>query len=69
MKMLSSAILTCLVILTQAQAGAVLFNFDNAPLHSPLPLNLTVDRRSQRNSQQRAKDTRFNPQTPWGSRR
>jgi len=35
--------LTLGLLVTEASAQMVLFDFDNAPLHSPLPLDLTVD--------------------------
>ena len=43
MRILSTALVTCLALCSQAQAVPILFDFDNAPLHSSLPLDLTVD--------------------------
>jgi hypothetical protein len=37
------SVLTCLLFCGPASAGSILFNFDNAPLHSSLPLDQTVD--------------------------
>jgi hypothetical protein len=37
------AILVCLVFGAQARAGTILFDFENATPHTPLPLSLTVD--------------------------
>jgi hypothetical protein len=43
MKKLTTAIITCIVLCSSAEAGAVLFDFDNVPQYSPFPLDLTVD--------------------------
>ena len=43
MRKLTYAILTCLVLASPAKAGGVLFDFNNGPIHAPLPLDLTVD--------------------------
>lgn len=43
MRILATAMIAGIVLCSPAEAGAVLFDFDNAPLHSSLPLDLTVD--------------------------
>ena len=43
MKKLTFAIIIFIALCARAEAGPVLFDFDNATVHSPLPLNLTVD--------------------------
>lgn len=40
---LAATIITSIALCVPAEAGAVLFNFDNVPQYSPLPLNVTVD--------------------------
>jgi hypothetical protein len=42
MKGLTTTIIASILACSQAHAASVLFDFDNAPLHSPLPLDLTV---------------------------
>src|SRR4051794_27412920 len=43
MNKIAFAILSCLALCFQARAGSVLFDFDNAPVSTPLPISLTVD--------------------------
>jgi len=40
---LAAALITSIALCVPAEAGAVLFNFDNVPQYSPLPLDVTVD--------------------------
>jgi hypothetical protein len=43
MKKLFAAIVCGLAVSTTATAGSILFNFDNVPQHTTLPIDLTVD--------------------------
>lgn len=43
MKKLTFAIVILTALCARVEAAPVLFDFDSAPLHSPLPLDLTVD--------------------------
>jgi hypothetical protein len=43
MKILTYFTIYSIVLCAPAKAGSILFDFDNAPLHSPLPIDLTVD--------------------------
>ena len=38
MKCLAYAIAVCMLWSFQASAGVILFDFDNAPVHTPLPI-------------------------------
>ena len=42
MRRTSSVLLALLILIAPISARAVLFDFDSAPLHAPLPLDLTV---------------------------
>jgi len=42
MKLLLPGVAVAILLHFKAQAGSVLFDFDNAPLHSPLPVTLTA---------------------------
>jgi hypothetical protein len=42
MKKLTYVMLTCMIFGVQAQAGSVLFTFDNVSPHTPLPIDVTV---------------------------
>ncbi len=43
MKTRGYAVVACIALCSQASAGSVLFDFDNAPINTALPNSLTVD--------------------------